>query len=183
MVELRNYIDSRCIMRVPLGSRELPAMEPGHYYTWQFYLQAAVLRYLHVIGMEFWNRFQPRFDAQPFQLGAMESAGTAILAAILMTKPVPVTGFTIRKERKSYGLKNMLEGEVTGQPVVFIDDLTSPQHNAFWHAVGAIKDAKLCLAPRAFVLVCKSPGDLQIPTSMGPITVESLFTLDDFGLV
>jgi len=184
---LRNHINDHCIMRVPQGSKEMPAKGGQGYYTWQFYLRSAVLRADHLtfIAQEFWSRFFELSRKAPFQIAGVEQACIPMLTAILMDAGVDgVQAFTIRKEFKTYGLGNIIEGEPSDLPVLFVDDLTSPQHHTFWHFVRVIKRAGLQLYPHAFVLVRKQRAAESpiIATSFGPITVEGIFTLDDFDL-
>src|SRR5262249_36195078 len=65
---LRAFINQRCIKRVPPGSRELPSLEGGSYYEWQFYLRSAVLvpQFLALIANAFWEIYRPRFTQTPF---------------------------------------------------------------------------------------------------------------------
>lgn len=62
----------------------------------------------------------------PFQVGGMESAAVPFVSAILMkswSRGTPVNGFIIRKERKTYGTASSIEGVLTGDPVLLVDDL------------------------------------------------------------
>lgn len=181
---LRNHINDHCIMRVPDGSREMPAKDRG-WYTWQFYLRSAVLNpsFLRYIADDFWSR--PHFLRAPYQLATVEQAGVPLLTALLLhERGARRNAFTIRKQYKSYGIGNIIEGQSDGSPVVFVDDLTSPQHDTFWHAARVIKRHGLSLYPAAFVLVRKQrrTESSLIPTSWGPIDVNSVFDLDDFTM-
>lgn len=188
--QLRNFINERCIKRVPQGSKEMPAKLPEiGYYVWQFYLRAAVLKpeFLAYIAGRFWASFHERYLVEPFQLTGVEQASLPIITALLISaanKGLPVTAFTIRKDYKTYGIGNIIEGEPSNLPVVFVDDLTSPQHSTFWHATRVLSRERLRLYPYAFVLVRKQhdADSPVIPTSMGDVTVEGIFTMDDFGL-
>lgn len=184
--ELRADIDKNGIVRVPSGSRELLSLEGDGYYGWQFYLRTPLLRpqNLIFIGRAFWAVYRSRFQERPFQIAGVESASVPIITSLLLHAPVAVNAFTIRKERKKYGLRNLIEGKPNGLPVVLIDDLTSTGHNAIWHAVGAIADARLSLYPATFVVVFKGrkSSPRTLPTSIGVTTIESLFTLEDFNL-
>jgi orotate phosphoribosyltransferase len=187
--QVRNIINDECIVRVPKGSRELPALSGGGFYSWQFYLRRALLDplCLELICIDFWQRLGPLFDESPFQLAGVESAAVPIITALVLDaarRGRSLHAFTIRKERKTYGRRNLIEGVPSSAPVLFVDDLTSPLHNAFWHAMHAIQDAGLSPNGRGYVLVRKtnvgdSPG---IQTSMGVISIESPFTLSDFTL-
>jgi orotate phosphoribosyltransferase len=187
--KLRAFIDDRCIKRVPKNSKEMLSMVPGQFYWWQFYLREAVLEPEHLafISEQFWHSFEKRFREKPFQLAGVEQASVPILTALLLSGAVRgllIHAFTIRKDYKTHGIGNIIEGRPSDLPVLFVDDLTSPQHMTFWHAVRVIGRASLKLYPFAFVLVRKQ---LQteapwIITSIGKVKVESIFTLDDFAL-
>ena len=65
-------------------------------------------------------------DKMPFQAGGMEVAAIPLLSAILMksmARGTPINGFIVRKERKSYGAGNQIEGMVTDAPIILIDDI------------------------------------------------------------
>lgn len=165
----------------------MPSIVPGQFYTWQFYLRAATLvpEFLDHIASVFWTCFAPKYRQHPFQITGLESASIPILTAILLAgADLGVNAFTIRKEYKTYGKGNIIEGNPNDLPIVFIDDLTSPQHKAFWHSARVIRRSGLELYPSAFVLVRKQYKDEEpeIVTSWGPIKIESVFTLDDFTL-
>jgi len=187
---VRSFINDRCIVRVPPGSKEIVAYEnPNQHYEWQFYLREACLEpaCLELVAESFWKTFEARFKQQPFQIATVEQAGVPLLTAILISgamRRIPVHAFTIRKDYKAYGIGNIIEGRPANLPVMFIDDLTSPTHNTFWHAVRTLKRFYLRLYPWAFVLVSKTKrSDPQrIITSGGTIVIESLYCLDDFNM-
>jgi outer membrane protein assembly factor BamB/orotate phosphoribosyltransferase len=67
-------------------------------------------------------------DKMPFQIGAVESAAIPMLAAILMRskeRGYSLSGFILRKERKTYGTGSLIEGIVTDLPIIVIDDIFS----------------------------------------------------------
>ncbi|USX25168.1 hypothetical protein NHH73_21525 [Oxalobacteraceae bacterium OTU3CINTB1] len=186
---LRNKINDHGIFRVPPKSKEMPSMNGTGFYTWQFYLRSALLdaRSLQTISHHFWSRFEETYRARPFQIAGVESAAVPIITALICSaaeRGITLNAFTIRKERKAYGRRNLIEGAPNGLPVLFVDDLTSPQHNAFWHAVHALSVHGLRLAEDAYVLVRKQERAVSpyIATSIGTVMVQSLFTLDDFAL-
>jgi orotate phosphoribosyltransferase len=187
--KLRQYINSHCIARVPKGSKELPSLEGRGFYTWQFYLRRALLEadFLEFIGADFWDRFESIYQQRRFQLAGVESAALPVIITILMEakrRNIEVSAFTIRKERKRYGKRNVIEGQPTSCPVLFVDDLSSPQHNAFWHAVNVIGSADLTMFEHGYVVIMKGRSDetRTITTSIGNVTLSSIFTLDDFEL-
>src|SRR5215813_881281 len=186
---LRAFINRHCIKRAPPGSKELPSLEDNGFYEWQFYLRSAVLvpQFLAVIANTFWTTYRARFAQSPFQIAGVEQASLPIVTAILLFgahQGIPVRAFTIRKERKTYGLRNIIEGQPGNLPVVIIDDLTSEYHRSMWHALHVLGSSGLRPYPACFVLVRKQKKTDTpiIPSSLGNITIESMFTLDDFNL-
>ena len=189
--ELRKFVNDNCIRRAPPGSQEMPNMEGNGFYSWQFYLRPAILagRWLDYIACEFWLKFREAYEKAPFQIVGLESASISIITAIILRHynyigGSPPNAFAVRKERKKYGIGNVIEGIPNDLPVLFVDDLTSPKHYAFWKTVRALGEANLRLYPHAFVVVRKQQRqvDPTIATSIGTTRVESLFTLDDFTL-
>ncbi|HXS93153.1 MAG TPA: PQQ-binding-like beta-propeller repeat protein [Candidatus Limnocylindrales bacterium] len=64
----------------------------------------------------------------PFQVGGMESAAIPLLSAILLksqARQTPVNGFIIRKERKPYGSGSSVDGVITRDPIVLVDDVVN----------------------------------------------------------
>lgn len=185
----RNLINDHCIVRVPKGSKELPALGGETYYSWQFYLRTALFdsACLQVICDDFWQKFEQLYRKHPFQVAGVEAASVPIITALIVDaakRGYRLNAFTIRKERKSYGKRNLIEGTPTSEPVLFVDDLTSSHHNAFWHAIHAISLAGLTLNGCGYVVVLKqnSSESRSIQTSLGNVVIESLFTLANFSL-
>lgn len=94
---------------------------------WLIDLKGALLlgNALDDVATLFWDRFADRL---PFQVGGMEVAAVPILTAIVMKGIAlghPVNGFIVRKERKRYGLCRSIEGTLTGEPIVIVDDITN----------------------------------------------------------
>src|SRR5262245_15982640 len=187
---VRNFINHRCIQRAPPGSKEIIAYEnPSQFYEWQFYLREACLEpaCLELVAETFWKNFALKFRERPFQICTVEQAGVPLLTSILISgtmRRIPVHAFTIRKDYKTYGIGNIIEGRPNTLPVLLIDDLTSSTHNTLWHAIRALKRFGLKPYPWAFVLVRKQrrKDAREIATSLGPIFIESLYCLDDFDM-
>ena len=193
---LRRAINDYGIVRVPPGSHELHALKDSgnfydnDFYIWQFYMRGPLLEPAHLLFVArcFWSVYKERYHRQPFQISGVEQASIPILTAILMTASslaIPLHAFTVRKERKAFGLRNIIEGRpIPNLPCVFVDDLTSPTHATLWHWIRVISEARLKFHPRAFVVVhkIKRAQLKQIQTTMGTLDIESIFTLDDFNM-
>lgn len=93
--------------------------------SWLFDLRMIMLKSttLNAFSELFWERYK---NAPSFQICGIEMAAVPLLAAIIMKfheKGRPLNGFIIRKSRKKTGLLKMVEGEVTDDPIIIIDDL------------------------------------------------------------
>jgi len=150
-------------------------------------MRAAVLKpqSLIFIAKCFWGVYYNRYKQRPFQIAGADAGALPIISAILMCAPsIPLNAFSIRKQRKPYGLCNMIEGRPTNEPVVIVDDLTSPIHETMWHTINQVMQLGLPLYGGAFVVVWKGRREQMalIPTSQGNLGVESIFTAEDFDL-
>jgi orotate phosphoribosyltransferase len=64
-------------------------------------------------------------EFRDIQLAGLETSSIPIIAATqlaFLQAGVEVNAFTVRKERKAYGICNLIEGIPNEHPVVFIDD-------------------------------------------------------------
>lgn len=78
---------------------------------------------LELITNLFWDQYQ---DKLPFQIAGMEVAAVPLITALLMKakqRGLKTNGFVIRKERKTSGLGKSIEGQITDDPIILIDDI------------------------------------------------------------
>lgn len=92
---------------------------------WIFDFRRVLLTYewLDAYAELFWDKYKNHY---PFQVGSIEAAGIALVAAIVAKGKVrgtPVNGFFIRKSRKKDGLMRSIEGELSTEPIILVDDL------------------------------------------------------------
>src|SRR5256712_13536416 len=120
--KLRETIQQRAIF---LG-KDHPVVSPkGHSQGWLIDLRMTLLdgASLELIADLFWERFAGRL---PFQVGGLEAGSIPLVVAIAMVgqkRGTPVNAFIVRKERKPYGLSKTIEGVLTADPIVIVDDL------------------------------------------------------------
>jgi outer membrane protein assembly factor BamB/orotate phosphoribosyltransferase len=128
----------------------------------------------------FWQECGGRM---PFQVGGMEAAAIPLVSAILLkslSRGMPVTGFIVRKERKTYGAGNLIEGTLTDAPIVMIDDVLN--------SGASLEKARVVLAQEnrdvafAYVLIDYGSPESRIWRQRHAIPVLSSFTLSEFGL-
>lgn len=92
---------------------------------WLFDFRVGSLRYsfLNAYSEIFWERYK---DEPLFQVCGIEMAAIPLLISIIgkfHENGREINGFIIRKSRKKSGLFKMVEGKVTEEPVIIIDDL------------------------------------------------------------
>ena len=94
---------------------------------WLFDFRAVLLQseILDAYCEAFYERYKNQY---PFQICGLEIAAVPLVAALVMKfheKGRSLNGFFIRKSRKKSGLFNMVEGKVTGDPIIIVDDLVN----------------------------------------------------------
>lgn len=135
---------------------------------------------LERIAGAFWARFG---EEPSFQIAAMETAAIPLLTAVMLCAPKgreDINSFIVRKERKAWGLCRAIEGEVTQEPVILLDDILNSGKSAE-KAISVIKQVGRRVS-RMFTVVdyCSRRG-LRWREDNG-INVTSLFILADFDL-
>src|ERR1700685_3649805 len=122
--DLREAIASHAFVTLASGTKIID-MEEGIRAPWLFDFRTLLLegKWLDRYAQIFWGKYVSKY---PFQVCGMESAGISLVAAIVMKgveRGTPVNGFFIRKSRKRQGLMKQIEGAVTEDPVIMVDDL------------------------------------------------------------
>lgn len=105
--------------------RERIANPDGTESAWLFDFRRVLLQgdTLDLVGELFWEKCGKSY---PFQIGGMEVAGIPLITGFalkLRGKGKPANAFFIRKSRKKTGLLRMIEGVVTEEKIVLVDDL------------------------------------------------------------
>jgi outer membrane protein assembly factor BamB/orotate phosphoribosyltransferase len=169
----------RCVIT---SQEEFLADRNGNPQRWLLDLRMALLdgESLTLVAESFWKGFAPLW---PFQIAAQELAGVPILGALLVKGAAlgfPVNGVIIRNERKTYGRQRLIEGELTQDPVILIDDL-------FFTGASLDRAADILAAEKASLCRLFAVVDFEtIPgyTVLGRrrIGLERLFSAADLGL-
>jgi len=154
----------------------------GKEYSWLFDLRRVFMQRdtLEQIAREFWRRNE--FN-EPFQLGGLETAAIPLLTALMLTAPKErgnVNGFIIRKDRKTTGLGNAIEGIVNHLPIILVDDSINSGTSAE-KARAVISMAGHEIRMMFVVIDFLSKLGMSWRQSNN-ISVQSLFTLEDFNL-
>jgi len=135
---------------------------------------------LDLIAQLFWQKFA---DQLPFQVGGLEAGSVPLVAAIILEgrrRGMPINGFFVRKERKHTGRQHLIEGQLTPEPIVIVDDLMN--------SGGTLDKVVVALADEK-----RQVRDVFVVTNFGTtrgrdylaehgISMTSLFRLRELGL-
>lgn len=170
---LRDEIEHNGIYRCTPGTF-IPGKAPGKIYTWQFYLRRVMYDPKFIKGAA--EMLIEKLDLENKQLGACEDAGVPLACAISYITGIPV--LSIKKARKAYGLLNFIEGPITGNPVVLIDDLAGSQDTLI-KAVNTLRALDIPVANQYATLINKTQGTHNTYLKS---ELVSLFTCEDFAM-
>jgi outer membrane protein assembly factor BamB/adenine/guanine phosphoribosyltransferase-like PRPP-binding protein len=177
--ELKQRIEDDVLIK---SSPETSILTGGQEGPWLFDFRARLLEphFLKLVADLFWEKYQNEY---PFQVGGLESASLPIIAAIVLRgldRGMPVNGFYIRKSRKPKGLQKIIEGTLTDEPIVLVDDLINSGGTFLKQIEVLAKENKR--VKNIFALVrFRDMETYTFATSRG-ISIFSPFTLADFGL-
>jgi len=184
----RDHINQFSIWRSVEGE-SIPAKRKGEVYRWQFYLRRSLYdsSFQTYIGDLFFELLNPYYQNERFQIGSCETAGVSLGFAIqhaFMRNGIDLNHFSVRKDRKEYGLMNHTEGMVYNTPVVLVDDLAGSQVTLM-RSKSILEASGVRIAPIYATLVDKN-GSMYAPTHAQPYISEnkllSIYDLDDFEL-
>lgn len=149
---------------------------------WLFDFRSILLQpqYLNLVADIFWERYKNKY---PFQVGGQEVASIPLIAAVVMKsveKGMPVNGFFIRKSRKKDGLMKMVEGKVTDDKIILIDDILN-SGNTILRQLAVADELKKRVTDVFAILVFRKPETYGFLKERG-VTMFSFFTLPDFNI-
>lgn len=198
---IKNYINTNCIFVADNAKqycKQLPAgrlygKHPGTTNSYLFTLRnlthnpvqlqrTAVLLYKQIIAT-----IKPHVvgNSLSIQLAGVETASLPLITAISLVGlkvGVAINTFSVRKERKRYGLHNYIDGMPNQQPVVIIDDLIN-SGGTVYHCQQVVKhELGLPVDNNAFCIVKFAQTNTIDCGSDVKIDIRSLFTADQFDL-
>jgi outer membrane protein assembly factor BamB len=148
---------------------------------WMFDFRELLLqpKWMNVYAEIFWERFG---NSLPFQVCAMETAGIALVAAIVMKgveRGTPVNGLYIRKSRNKKGMMKIVEGAPTNDPIILVDDLIN-SGRTFLKQIKVLEEHGLHVS-QIFAIVRFHPLETYTFASERNINITTLFQLEEFG--
>lgn len=126
----------------------------------------------------FWDKFKNEY---PFQIGGIEVAAIPLITALVLKleeKRVSTNGFFIRKSRKKDGLLRMIEGSVTDEKIILVDDILN-SGKSFIRQIEVLENLGKKIDAVFVVLRFRDLSYYSYFHERG-IKIVSLFSLDDF---
>ena len=152
----------------------------GESFNWFLDFKGVMLkpRMLDALATLFWEHMKER---PSFQLGGLETAAIALIGGIAVkaaSEGVQLNAFYVRKSRKVDGMQRMIEGALTDEEVVLIDDALN-SGKSIVRQVEALK-AEGRRVVEVCVIVAFRPQEYYEYFKKNGIRVLSIFTLEDF---
>lgn len=125
--EIFNYIDDHCIYRCPPDTT-LYGNLPGSMHTWSVCLRRLTHnpKMLADVCVSLGKEIARDMIGKSYQFVGLETSSIPLITGLQMELwnhyNIQINAFTVRKDRKHYGLFNLIEGIPNKHPVVFIDD-------------------------------------------------------------
>ena len=148
---------------------------------WLFDFRRILLKpdVLDAVSDVFLERFERKF---PLQIGGIEVAAIPLITGLVMwlhERGKTVNGFFIRKSRKKTGLLHMIEGCVTDEKIILVDDIVN-SGKSFIRQVEVLEGLGGKVDTVFAILRFRDLDYYKYFHDKG-INVESLFSLDDFS--
>jgi orotate phosphoribosyltransferase len=196
--QLHQHIDDNCLFRCNPSVHYSECCEAGRLPTtyeaemsFQFFLRrlthdAKMMTYVSALFIhDLFEKIETGFEHPHIQLCGLESSSIPIMIAMQAYAArfnININSFSIRKERKSYGLFNLIDGKPTDAPVVIVDDIINSGKS-----IGScidvclyelnIKPAKNCYSIVKFNQLMES-----IEYKQHKVDLTSIFVVDDFNV-
>lgn len=197
--ELYDYIDTKCIFRCDPQIRYVDGIEKGKLPTkkpskdhsmYQFYLRnlthnPIMLTHVSAIFLDdLLTKIKNKEENNHFQLCGLATSSISLMTAIQMSAlrlNINVNAFTIRKERKSYGLFNLVDGMPTGAPVIVVDDLIK-SGNSVAECLEVCKyEFGLTPSKNTYSIIKMKSNITQFNYKDNLISINSIFKKSDFN--
>jgi len=154
----------------------------GTLQNWLFDLRALMTKSddIDLLATVFWDRMEDRW---PFQIGGLEVGAIPLVTAIVMKgreRGFKVNSFVVRKSRKKAGLCKQIEGALTEDPIVVIDDLMN-SGSSIKRVMVALEQAEKTI-DTVFTYLNFERESAQEFLAEAHINYVSIYSLSEFGL-
>lgn len=180
ILKLKKIIQEEAIFKTD-GERGAVSLS-GDPQKWIFNFRHICLmpNFLNLVAEIFWDIFEKDY---PFQLGGQELTGVPLVASIVLHGNrigKPVNGFIIRKSFKNPERFKTIEGKVTDEKIILVDDAVNTGKSIL-HAKKVIEEMGKSVYKSFFISHCGSGLALDA-FKKNQVKFNYLFDLLDFNL-
>lgn len=180
--DLYEAIKNNVLIKKENGVKIIKSEQTGELAGWAFDFRALLLQphWLNRYAEIFWEQHA---DKYPFQVCGMETAAIPLVSAIVMKgveRGTPINGFYFRKSRKRYDLMKQVEGVVTQDPVIIVDEILNKGGTAHKQLV-ILKELQAKVI-EVFCLIRFRKESAYQHLLDGGVTIKTLYSLEDFNL-
>jgi orotate phosphoribosyltransferase len=156
---IAQYIVANCLVETG-NSEPLFGKLPGARYKSQFYLATLLYdqRALETVGNSFRHLVESEIGHWDFQLaGRLWSASPLLvfLPAYMRRYGVELNAFVVRRERKTYGIHNYIEGRPNKSQCLLVDDLCNSTDSFRHSSLVCANEQGLKIMPYIFAVLNK----------------------------
>lgn len=178
---LKNFIQKRVLL-FKSDSVRIAAEPPWQDLSFIFDFRAVVLdpEFLDAYASIFWSRYG---DRGAIQVCGLETAAIPLVAGIVMKGKQlgkQVNGLFIRKERKPIGLQKVLEGTITTDPIIVVDDFLN-SGRSIEKQVTVLADHNLTIAGVFTIVSCRERSAYPC-LEKANTPLEYIFSIKEFGV-
>ena len=179
LIRIKQALASRALI---LNTEHTMVSPSGLPQKWTFDIRSISLDadFLKDFSEVFWQIYE---NSYPFQIGGQETAAIPFIAAVaLRGKQIgkPINAFYIRKSRKNIGLQKIIEGEISDQKVILLDDIVNSGQTLL-RQLAVLEENKIKISDVFCFIKYKSDSNYQWMKEKG-ILLTALFELKDFGI-
>lgn len=159
--EIVKYIVDHCLLTAPSGEYFFGKL-PGARYDSQYYLSHLLYdqQMMSMIAFQFASIVEREIGHWDFQICGREWSSLPLLMSLPIymniRDSIKLNSFMIKRDRKTYGIHNYIEGTPNEQPVLIVDDILNST-DSFRHCrqVVTSKEVGLQTIPFVFAVVNK----------------------------
>lgn len=192
-----DYIDHTCIFRCNPDIQYVPNVKKGRIptrtvkdLTYTFMLRRithnpVMMHYVSLLILnDIFAKFRQKDEDYFFQFCGMETSSIPLMSSLQMTAlkfGISINSFSIRKNRKPYGLFNLVDGVVSKAPVIVVDDLINSGGSAYRCIDVCKHEFDLAVLPDVYSIVTLAKNPFMFKYKDDIFTINSIFTEDDFS--
>ncbi len=192
---LKDFINQKCLFicdpemqyapGIPKGT--IPSSNPGVYATWQLYLRNLTQDsdMMAAAAMLILDQMEKNRESSNFQFVGLETSSIPLISSLqahARRTGRNINSFSVRKERKHYGLFNFIDGIPNKYPICVVDDILNSTSSA-----SRVMDTclfELDLEPHAhsYFIMCFDEHRKHMHFNGSIIQVNTLFRKKDLDL-